>query len=143
MNSGAMIFQDVIFLTLGSLMLYAMHGMFHDHDHGDGHAEEAAPAPAEDEHGEHQHVDYMKVFYGLCVLTLIELAVPPIFGKGYSIPLILLMSLAIAKAWLVMMYFMHLSGEHHAVWKVVFLALVTLSLGSFPIMWDINVIYGL
>jgi cytochrome c oxidase subunit 4 len=59
---------------------------------------------------EHAHPNYMGVFYWLLALTIIEVAVP--FLVVAQIPKVfLLVSLAIGKATLVALYFMHLRFE--------------------------------
>lgn len=59
---------------------------------------------------EHTHPNYMAIFWMLAILTVLELAV--IFmGLPKLVMVILLCSLALAKASLVAMYFMHLRFE--------------------------------
>jgi len=59
---------------------------------------------------EHAHPNYMGVFYWLLALTIVEVAVP--FLVTVQIPKVfLLVSLAIGKAGLVALYFMHLRFE--------------------------------
>ena len=64
--------------------------------------------------GEHQHPNYMAIFYWLAILTVGEIAV--VFLPHY-LPIskltvgVLLCALALAKAALVAMYFMHLRFE--------------------------------
>ena len=63
----------------------------------------------------HAHPSYMAIFWWLAVLTVLELAV--LFtGLPKVVVVILLCSLALAKASLVAMYFMHLRtrGAHAA-----------------------------
>ena len=76
----------------------------HAHTGGDHHAG-----------GEHHSVNYMRVFYALIVLTGIELlcSLIPASMRGFMI--FLLLVLAVAKAVLVAMYFMHLKFEGR--WK--------------------------
>jgi len=60
--------------------------------------------------GEHAHPNYMGVFYWLLALTIVEVTVP--FLVVAQIPKVfLLVSLAIGKAALVALYFMHLRFE--------------------------------
>jgi len=59
---------------------------------------------------EHVHPNYMGIFYWLLALTIIEVAIP--FTVTVQIPKVfLLVSLAIGKASLVALYFMHLRFE--------------------------------
>lgn len=60
--------------------------------------------------GTHEHPNYMAIFWWLLGLTIIEVAVPAVITA--SVPKIaLLVSLAVAKAALVALYFMHLRFE--------------------------------
>jgi len=59
---------------------------------------------------EHAHPNYMAIFYWLFGLTVAELAVS-YMGLPKSFAVALLVALAIAKAALVAMYFMHLKYE--------------------------------
>ena len=59
---------------------------------------------------EHKHPNYMNIFWALAILTVIELAV--IFLPIAKLAIgVMLCSLAVAKAALVAMYFMHLRFE--------------------------------
>jgi len=59
---------------------------------------------------EHKHPNYMNIFWWLAILTVVELAV--IFMGFSKITVgVLLSALALAKAALVAMYFMHLRFE--------------------------------
>ncbi len=140
--------QDAIFLGLGAIMLWLMHGAFHEHGHGDGHGAEgagdhAAEAAAHDDHAAHHGPSYLTIFWCLVVLTLIELGVPPVMGKGTGLSLAVLITLAVIKAGLVAMYFMHLRTEGRGIFGVVGLTIVCVGLALGPIMWDINVVYGM
>jgi len=60
--------------------------------------------------GGHAHPNYMGIFYWLVALTIVEVAVP--FTVTAQVPKVfLLVSLAIGKAALVALYFMHLRFE--------------------------------
>jgi len=142
--SPAMIFQDLIFLGLGAIVLFAMHGGGHPHEEEvdtDPAAWDAAlvAAEASEEEG---HVNYTAIWGGLTVLTLLELGVPEVFGKGYSLPILLLTFLAVLKAWLVAYYFMHLKTEESVIWRILGLMIICLALGTIPYFWDIIEVYG-
>lgn len=142
--SPAMIFQDLIFLTLGGIVLMAMHGGSHEHEEEkdtDPAEWDAALIAAEGDH-DHPEVNYLAIWGGLTVLTLVELAVPEVMGKGYSLPILVLMFLAVWKAALVGYYFMHLNSEEDIIWKIGGLMMVCLFLGTAPYFWDILVVYG-
>lgn len=83
------------------------------HDAGHGH---------HDSHGSHDahHVNYLYVFFALCGFTLMSI-IADLF-KDLSKPLIIVvvLSIASAKAISVMLYFMHLKFERN--WKYVLLA---------------------
>jgi cytochrome c oxidase subunit 4 len=89
---------------------------------------------------EHSHPNYMAIFWWLAILTALELAV--IFmGLPRLIVGILLCSLAVTKAGLVAMYFMHLRFETRTLGLV---ALTPLTIGTLLILllvWDGNPVY--
>ena len=59
---------------------------------------------------EHKHPNYMAIFWGLAVLTVVEIGVVFLpFGKFTNG--VLLCALAVTKAAMVAMYFMHLKFE--------------------------------
>ena len=64
-----------------------------------------------DEHEEHVHPPYMKVFSILAALTMIELFIPPIIGDVTWLAVTLLVLIAIWKMKLIMGYFMHLAFD--------------------------------
>ena len=88
----------------------------------------------------HAHPSYMAIFWWLAVLTVLELAV--IFtGLPKVVVVILLCSLALAKASLVAMYFMHLRFETRTLGLV---ALTPLTIGTLLVLllvWDGNPFY--
>lgn len=99
----------------------------HTSTHTPAGAHGQSPAAAHDaSHGEsHPHVNYMNIFYALCVLTVISVAID--YGlKGAAIPnprLVvggLVLAVAVMKASFVLMYFMHLKFEGQ--WKYVLMA---------------------
>lgn len=64
-----------------------------------------------DEHEEHVHPPYLKVFAILAALTLIELFIPPTIGDVTWLAVSLLVIIAIWKMKLIMGYFMHLAFD--------------------------------
>src|SRR5580700_12006145 len=72
---------------------------------------------------EHHPTNYVAVFIYLTLLTAAELG---IYGLGLPQAVMIgsLVALALAKATLVAMYFMHLSGERKGLWVVAAVPLV-------------------
>jgi caa(3)-type oxidase subunit IV len=68
-------------------------------------------------HAEHSGPSYIAVFIYLIILTGIELLVYAL-NFPTDIKIGLLLSLAMAKAVLVAMYFMHLASEHVGLWLI-------------------------
>lgn len=63
---------------------------------------------------------YMVVFGSLAVLTLIEVLIPTQFGFPKTVQIVLLVALALWKALLVALYYMHLRYEPQRLkWMVV------------------------
>ncbi len=89
---------------------------------------------------EHSHPNYMAIFWWLAILTVLELAV--IFvGLPRLVVGVLLCSLALAKASLVAMYFMHLRFETRTLGLV---ALTPLTIGTLLVLilvWDGSRVY--
>ena len=52
---------------------------------------------------------YYKVLIGLLLLTAITFGLPSLFDAGANLPA--QMFIAVVKAWLILMYYMHLKGE--------------------------------
>jgi len=68
---------------------------------------------------------YYKVLIGLLVLTAITFGLPSLFEAGANLPA--QMVIAVMKAWLIIMYYMHLRGEKliiSMVWFTLFLVSV-------------------
>lgn len=92
-----------------------------------------------DDHSAH-HVNYLAIFFVLCGCTALSVAFDVLkFEKPVTIVLVL--SVAMAKAMCVMMYFMHLKFEGN--WKYVLLAPTTILAIGLPLalMPDIGVPY--
>jgi caa(3)-type oxidase subunit IV len=113
----------------------------------DPSAVKAALAPAATHgHGAHGHGEgahhpqpnYMRVFYALIVLTAIELMVSAVLSGARGVMIFTLIVLAVAKAVLVALYFMHLKFEgrwkHIAVIPPLILAMILV----FALMPDIG-----
>ena len=79
----------------------------HDHAKGDAHGHGA------DAHGHHapNRKEYMYVFLALFVLTVLEVGVAQVPGISRTLMGIALVSLAITKAAIVGLYYMHLKHE--------------------------------
>jgi cytochrome c oxidase subunit 4 len=85
--------------------------------------------------GEHKHPNYMNIFWVLLVLTIVELAVVFLpFGKFTNGTM--LCALALAKAAVVAMYFMHLRFELRTLALIAITPLVIATLLLFVIMPD-------
>lgn len=81
------------------------HGHDHAHDHGHDHGHGDAPAHA------HKHPPYMKIFYQLAFLTLVELVIPLMFKAKPGIGVGILIAIAVVKILLIIRYFMHLKFD--------------------------------
>lgn len=96
----------------------------------------AAHSPMETEaHAEHEEPNYIAVFIYLTVLTGIELLV---YSLALPKPVLvgMLVALALAKAVLVAMYFMHLAVERKGLWIIAGVPLVILLWGYLMIRPD-------
>lgn len=95
----------------------------------------AATAHGQAGQGEHAHVNYMNIFWALLVLTIVELAVVFLpFGKFTNGTL--LCALALAKAAIVAMYFMHLRFELRTLAMIAVTPLVIATLLVFLLLPD-------
>jgi cytochrome c oxidase subunit 4 len=83
----------------------------------------------------HKHPNYMAIFWYLAILTVIELAVIFLPLPKFTIG-ILLCALALAKAALVAMYFMHLRFETRTLGMVAITPLVIATLLVFVLLPD-------
>ena len=95
---------------------------------------------ADHEHDSH-NTPYFAVFIVLCICTAISAAADYIDLKNHVIVIVIVMSVACAKALFVMLYFMHLKFEGN--WKFVLLApTVILAIGlPLALLPDIGVHY--
>jgi cytochrome c oxidase subunit IV len=86
----------------------------HDHDHDDhkGHAHAAAAHAPAAAHGHQPNIkEYLIIFAVLTVLTIIEVALAQIPGVSKKLLAIALVGLALTKAGIVGLYYMHLKSE--------------------------------
>jgi cytochrome c oxidase subunit 4 len=67
----------------------------------------------------HKHPPYMLVFFGLAVLTAAEVLVAFVSGMPKTILIVVLLLLAVWKALLVALYYMHLKFEPRKLWWLV------------------------
>jgi cytochrome c oxidase subunit IV len=83
----------------------------------------ATEAVAQQAHGAHPEPNYIAIFIYLAILTAVELLV---YAAGFTTVLKvgLLVALALAKALLVAMYFMHLSFERRGLWIIAAVPLI-------------------
>jgi cytochrome c oxidase subunit IV len=82
----------------------------------------------------HAEPNYMKVFWWLLALTIVEVAVVYAHLPKLSM-VVALVLLALSKAFLVAWYFMHLRSEKAALWAMIgfpMLLLIDLLLGLMP-----------
>lgn len=75
---------------------------------------------AHDEHGDGHNAPYFGVFLALCVCTALSFAADFITLENRAVVIVMVMSIAVAKALFVLTYFMHLKFEGN--WKLVLLA---------------------
>ena len=87
-----------------------------------------------DSHGE---ANYMRVFYWLSGLTVVEIGVIYMPLAKLTIG-VMLVSMALAKAWLVAMYFMHLKYEKRTLGMVALTPLVLCTLLLFALVPDLT-----
>jgi cytochrome c oxidase subunit IV len=90
----------------------------------DAHGADAHAAP-------HVAPNYMKIWLYLFVLTVVEVLIAFVSGLPDAILLILLLALAVWKALLVALYYMHLKFEPRKLWWIVMapLPLVAILIG--------------
>jgi cytochrome c oxidase subunit 4 len=90
----------------------------------------------------HQEPNYMRVFYSLFVLTVLEVGVAysNILWKGFPLIIlgVLLIILALAKASLVAMYFMHLKFEKRALGIIAMTPLILCTLLILALLPDLT-----
>lgn len=97
----------------------------------------AGQAPAGAMAPEHEEPNYIAVFIYLAILTAAELGV---YAAGFPKPVMigLLVALALAKAVLVAMYFMHLAMERKGLWVIAATPLVIVAFCYFMLRPDLS-----
>jgi cytochrome c oxidase subunit 4 len=92
--------------------------------------------------GTHQEPNYMRVFYSLFILTVLEVGVAYInlIWKGFPLLIlgVVLIMLALAKAVLVAMYFMHLKFEKRALGIIAMTPLILCTLLILALLPDLT-----
>ena len=89
------------------------------------------------EHQDHTAI-YKKVFITLMVLTCVTVLVSrPFWGFGVGFGIFIGLAIAIVKASMVAMYFMHLKFEVKSTWALVAIPMALLLLLMFALMPDI------
>jgi len=116
--------------------------------HTSGHAPApASHAPASSGHAEpghgeeHSHkATYITIFLILGFLTVVEVFVPQVYASAYDqhLKMLLLVGLAVSKAVLVGLYFMHLKWEKP--W-LKWIALMPVYMGIFTIILMLETVY--
>jgi cytochrome c oxidase subunit 4 len=93
-----------------------------------------------DEHGGH-HANYFAVFIALCICTGLSVMFDLVHIPSKKLLIVLVLSVAVAKALFVMTYFMHLKFER--AWKYVLLApTIILAMGlPLALLPDVGVHY--
>jgi cytochrome c oxidase subunit 4 len=97
-----------------------------DHHHAADHA-----------HHEHPHVNYMKIFWILLVLTVAEYFYAMITQSNFALLVVGLMTLALIKATLVGLYFMHVKFEGRWVFAMIVPACVLAAIAVLALVPDI------
>jgi caa(3)-type oxidase subunit IV len=95
-----------------------------------------------------EYAGYWKILIGLLVLTAVTFVQPHYFLQNATFGVQMLIGLA--KAWLILMYYMHLKGETLIGWTVifsiilviVFFVIVGLDVNSFQFMEESHIISG-
>ncbi|MFM7317328.1 MAG: cytochrome C oxidase subunit IV family protein [bacterium] len=96
------------------------------HHHADDHA-----------HHEHPHVNYMKIFWTLLILTLAEYFYAMLTQSNFTLLVVGLMTLALIKASLVGYYFMHVKFEGKWVFAMIIPACVLAAIAVLALVPDI------
>jgi cytochrome c oxidase subunit IV len=99
--------------------------MTEQHAHIEGHTGE-----------KHEHPNYMRVFWGLVILTAIEVFVAQAMTHG-ALLIVILVGLALVKAALVAQYFMHLKYDIKLLSVIGYIPIVLLAilLGILAMEW--------
>ena len=97
-----------------------------DHHHSDDHG-----------HHEHPHVNYMRIFWTLLILTLAEYFYAMLTQSSFTLLVVGLMTLALIKASLVGYYFMHVKFEGKWVFAMIIPACVLAAIAVLALIPDI------
>jgi cytochrome c oxidase subunit 4 len=100
----------------------------HSHGHGHGHHDHA--------HEPHQHPPYVKIFFMLGALTIIEIAVAYV-ALPISVLRTILLALAFFKAAVVALYYMHLRFERLGIYVVALSPLFFAGILMSALFWEI------
>jgi caa(3)-type oxidase subunit IV len=88
-----------------------------------------------EEHSEHSHTNYVKIWAILLVLLIISVLGPMIGIK--AVTLVTAFGIAIVKALMVAAYFMHLNIEKRIAWYILFAAVAFLAVCFYGIAPDV------
>ena len=136
MMTDTMAKWDLLFLILATAVfavVFSMNGYLAGQD-----PEDDLRVPEAASH----HTNYMAIFGALVVLTLLELGAPMILGFYFPLLVVCLLGMALLKAGLVGMYFMHLKFEGASVFGWLGVSIFGVLSMLAGIAWDIGVIYG-
>lgn len=84
----------------------------------------------------HSHPPYMIVFGGLAVLTAAEVLVAFVSGLPKQVLIVVLLLLAVWKALLVALYYMHLKFEPRKLWLLVLSPLPLAAILVMTVLWE-------
>lgn len=84
-----------------------------------------------DDHGHHNHPNYLLVFAALCGFTILSILADVVTLPSYAVKLVVVLAVATCKALCVMSWFMHLKYER--AWKFVLLAPTTILALGLPL----------
>jgi len=82
-----------------------------------------------------EKVGYYKILIGLLLLTVVTFSLPEVIVSKYTFSA--QMFIATVKAWLILMYYMHLKGERVIGWTVLF-SLLLVAFFFTIVMIDVN-----
>ena len=120
-------------------MSQSPHDAGHDASHGAGH--EAGHDAGHGAAGQVSHkATYITIFLVLGFLTVVEVSVPQVYASPYDkhLKMLLLVGLAVSKACLVALYFMHLKWEKP--W-LKWIALMPAYMGIFAVILMLETLY--
>ncbi len=100
--------------------------------HNDAHVSAHATSPA----AAHAHPPYMKVFFFLVFLTIVEVAIPFTMTGSKGLATTLLLVISVVKILTIARYFMHLKFDAKILGLIACAPLVCASIMSFVLLWD-------